>query len=198
MNEADNQDPAERARQQRFVQLFDDHSTELTGFAVRRVGASNAGDVVGETFLIAWQRLADIPPGHARAWLYAAALNVIRHQVRADSRRNRLADRVSFESPPAVTYSSGDPAADRLANQLVTRAVLARMSAPDQEMLRLAEWEQLSHQEIGRVLSCTATAVKVRLHRARRRFAAALTAETNTQPTDSAHPAPATTGKARP
>ncbi len=196
MNEADNQDPAARARQQRFVQLFNDHSTELTGFAVRRVGATNAGDVVGETFLIAWQRLADIPPGHTRAWLYAAALNVIRHQVRADGRRDRLADRVSFDSPPTTTYSSGDPA-DRFANQLVTRAVLARMSAPDQEMLRLAEWEQLSHQEIGRVLSCTATAVKVRLHRARRRFAAALTAETDASPADPAHPAPATIGKAR-
>lgn len=196
MNEADNRNPAARARQLRFVQLFNDHSTELTGFAVRRVGATDAGDVVGETFLIAWQRLADIPPDHARAWLYATALNVIRHQVRAVGRRDRLAERVSFESPPSTAYSSGDPA-DRFANQLVTRTVLARMSAADQEMLRLAEWEQLSHREIGRVLSCTATAVKVRLHRARRRFAAALTAETDPPPADLVHPTPATTGKAR-
>ena len=54
--------------------------------------------------------------------------------------------------------------------------MLAELSPGDQEVLRLVEWDGLDVAEAALVLRCTRTALKVRLHRARRRFAARLLA----------------------
>ena len=47
---------------------------------------------------------------------------------------------------------------------------MARLSADDRELLRLTAWEQLTRDEIATVLGCSANAVAIRLHRARRRL----------------------------
>jgi RNA polymerase sigma-70 factor (ECF subfamily) len=66
--------------------------------------------------------------------------------------------------------------AGQVSEQLRVRAVLAELRQADQEVLRLTEWEGLDVAEVARVLGCSRTAAKVRLHRARRRFAARLLA----------------------
>jgi RNA polymerase sigma-70 factor (ECF subfamily) len=58
------------------------------------------------------------------------------------------------------------------AEEGVARSVLDRMSAEDQELLRLALWEGLTPSEMAVVLGITDNAVYIRLHRARQRFAA--------------------------
>jgi RNA polymerase sigma-70 factor, ECF subfamily len=58
------------------------------------VGIDAAGDVVAETFLIAWRRLPEVPAQQARAWLYATARQVIANELRARQRRNRLSEGV--------------------------------------------------------------------------------------------------------
>src|SRR6266498_918304 len=74
----------------RFEGLFSGHYGELLRFAQRRVGIDAAGDVVAETFLIAWRRLPEVPAEHARAWLYMTARHVIANELRARQRRDRL------------------------------------------------------------------------------------------------------------
>lgn len=44
----------------------------------------------------------------------------------------------------------------------------------DRELLALAIWEGLDPGEIATVLACSRNAVRIRLHRARKRFAMAL------------------------
>jgi RNA polymerase sigma-70 factor (ECF subfamily) len=56
------------------------------------------------------------------------------------------------------------------------RTALANLAEPDQEVLRLVGWEELTVAEAATVLGCTRTAAAVRLHRARRRLAAAMAA----------------------
>jgi len=63
-----------------------------------------------------------------------------------------------------------------IAEQIRVRAVLESLSQMDQEVLRLTEWEQLDLTEAAAALGCSRTAAKVRLHRARRRFARRLAA----------------------
>ncbi|MDF2806481.1 MAG: polymerase subunit sigma-24 [Cellulosimicrobium sp.] len=48
---------------------------------------------------------------------------------------------------------------------------LARLGPDDQELLRLVAWEELARDEIALVLGISRAAVRVRLHRARRRLA---------------------------
>ena len=53
-------------------------------------------------------------------------------------------------------------------------AALAGLSRTDQELLRLAAWEQLGIADIAYVMECSQPAARVRLHRARARLASAL------------------------
>jgi RNA polymerase sigma-70 factor (ECF subfamily) len=163
---------AKRAKHSRLEELFAKHHGELMRFATRRVGPDLAGDVVASTFLIAWRRLSDIPHEHPRAWLYATARNVIANEMRSQRRRDALGARVGLMTKP----TQDDPAG-LVDERLRIRAVLDSLSPRDQEVLKLTEWEQLSITEASLVMGCTRAALKVRLHRARRRFAAQLYGE---------------------
>jgi RNA polymerase sigma-70 factor (ECF subfamily) len=61
-----------------------------------------------------------------------------------------------------------------LTEEQVVRQALARLRPHDQEILRLAEWEELTHAELAVVFGCSVNAVTIRLHRAHRRFEAEL------------------------
>ncbi|WP_084557231.1 RNA polymerase sigma factor [Hamadaea tsunoensis] len=159
------------AERLRFEELYRAHYAELTRFAARRVGADTAGDVVAGTFLVAWRRLSEIPADHPRAWLFATARLVIANELRARTRRDRLSARASAAAPAHV-----DDHATEVDERVRVRAVLAELSPADQEVLRLTEWEGLDVTEAALVLGCSRTALKVRLHRARRRFAQRLAA----------------------
>ena len=164
-------EPDNAAAQRRFEELFGAHYAELTRFAARRVGADAVGDVVAGTFLIAWRRFAELPADHTRAWLYATARQVIANELRARTRREKLAAKAAASGEAQVQDH-----ARRVDERLRVRAVLAELSPTDQEVLRLTEWEGLNVAEAALVLRCSPTAFKVRLHRARRRFARRLLA----------------------
>src|SRR6266540_1291305 len=138
----------------RFEGLFSGHYGELLRFAQRRVGIDAAGDVVAETFLIAWRRLPEVPAEHARAWLYMTARHVIANELRARQRRDRLSGhtRDDIATDRAV---AGDHATV-IAEQIRVRAVLESLSQMDQEVLRLTEWEQLDLTEAAAVVAAVA------------------------------------------
>ncbi|MDI1463895.1 sigma-70 family RNA polymerase sigma factor [Catellatospora sp. KI3] len=164
-------EPEHTAERQRFEELFDAHYAELTRFAARRVGADAAGDVVAATFLVAWRRLADLPTDHPRAWLYATARQIVANEVRGRTRWDRLTAKAAASGETRVEDHSA-----QVDEQLRVRAVLDSLSPADQELLRLTEWDGLDVAEAALVLRCSRTALKVRLHRARRRFAQRLLA----------------------
>ncbi|MDG4802548.1 sigma factor-like helix-turn-helix DNA-binding protein [Micromonospora sp. WMMD980] len=54
------------------------------------------------------------------------------------------------------------------------RTALSVLGEFDQEILRLIGWEELTVSEAAQVLDCTRATAAVRLHRARRRLAEAM------------------------
>lgn len=148
-----------------FVSLFELHHRALLAYAVRRVAdPADAADVVAETFLVAWRRLDEVPPdAQARPWLFGVARRVLANLRRGERRRLALADRLR-DAVVDVVPGPGDEASD------VERAV-AGLGELDQEILRLHAWDELAHDEIALVLGLSRGAVRVRLHRARRRLA---------------------------
>lgn len=154
---------------QRFEQLFRNHYALVMRYAVRRVGRDGAPEVVNETFLNAWRRLDDVPD-EPLPWLYGVARRVVANELRRRSRVDRLAGRVGASTPPPAEV------ADTVTDQVRVRAALAMLSDRDGEILRLSAWEQLTIAETAQVMGCSVAACKVRLHRARRRLQALLTA----------------------
>ena len=157
-------------RRRRFEDLYCAHQVPLLGFALRRTRSSDdAADVLAETFLVAWRRLEEIPAGPpARLWLYGTARRVLANLHRGERRRLALADRLKAEL--AVSYRPAAPAGE-LAE---ISAAFGRLPAADRELLALASWEGLDAGQIAVVLQCSRNAVRIRLHRARRRLAAEL------------------------
>ncbi len=157
---------AERAH--RFEELYAAHHVPLLGYALRRTdNTDDAADVLAETFLIAWRRLDEVPPGaQARLWLYGTARRVLANQRRGERRRLALADRLKADL--AVSYRPPEQGGE-LAD---IAAAMRSVPDSDRELLALSAWEGLDPGQIAAVLGCSRNAARIRLHRARRRFAA--------------------------
>jgi RNA polymerase sigma-70 factor, ECF subfamily len=163
--------PPDQRRRARHDALFTDHHDAVWRYAVRRVGAGAAEDVVAETFLVAWRRI-DAVPDHALPWLFGVARKVIANQRRGQRRLASLTLRLANEVDDA--HHEIRPETDVPADAVL--CALATLGERDQEALRLVYWEALSPSDAARVLGCSAAAMRVRLHRARSRLARALAA----------------------
>jgi RNA polymerase sigma factor (sigma-70 family) len=154
-------------RRRRFEQMYEAHYSPVLGYVMRRTDSpDDAADVIAETFLTAWRRLDDVPAGaEARPWLFGVARRMLANHGRAQRRRIALGERLRFEL--AAARYSREPAPG------LQGAAIAFRELPDadREILALAGWEGLDPGQIAVVLGCSRNAARIRLHRARRRFA---------------------------
>jgi RNA polymerase sigma factor (sigma-70 family) len=154
------------SRRDRFQAVYEANYHRVLGYALRRLDRDDAGDVVAETFLVAWRRLDDVPNGDAaRLWLYGTARRVLANQQRARRRRERLSERIRADLVPEGQPAPADPDVD------AASAAFARLRADERELLALVAWEGLDAGEIAQVYGCSRNAARIRVHRARRRFA---------------------------
>jgi RNA polymerase sigma factor (sigma-70 family) len=161
-------EPRSRA-EHRFGEIYEAHYGAVLAYARRRAPEGDlAQDAVSETFLVAWRRLADVPPGSdTLPWLYGVARRVIANQRRGTQRRADLATRLTGESSPAHDVDAAVISGD---DRRTVLAALGRLREGDREILRLSAWEELSHRDIAAVVGCSEATVAVRLHRARKRL----------------------------
>jgi RNA polymerase sigma-70 factor (ECF subfamily) len=158
----ENTDPVRR-----FTMLYREHHWRVRDFAYRRVGADLADDIVADTFLVTWRRINDVPDA-AVPWLYRVALYEIANLRRRQAKALRLQSALLEGNSGAGVAPSSDDATD------LVRAVahaFDSLTPREQEILRLAAWEQLSAAEGAAVLGCSVSAYRMRLHRARANLA---------------------------
>lgn len=147
-----------------FEEMFRaQHGVVLT-YARRRV--IDADDVVSEVFAAAWRRRAELPDPVV-GWLLRAASNYVLHDQRSRGRRAALTAR---SGGSGHVDDHADAVISRHDAGLLINGALAALSPADQELLRLAVWEQLTHDQLAYVTGCAVATVRVRLHRARRRL----------------------------
>jgi RNA polymerase sigma factor (sigma-70 family) len=155
-------------RRARFRAVYDAHYHRVLGYVLRRTATrEDAEDIVAETFLTAWRRLENVPTGSGGLlWLYGIARNTLANHRRGERRRGRLAGRLHKELGEQLSRP-----VDSGAEVALVAAAFARLRDDDRELLALAAWEGLDPGEIATVLGCSRNAARIRLHRARRRFA---------------------------
>ncbi len=158
-------------RVERFREVYDAAYPRILAYARRRARSTeDAFDAVSETFAAVWRRLDDLPGEPARtAWVYGVARRVLANQYRGVDRRKRLDQRLAGQP---------DTRSDDASYDLVHEA-LAALRPDDREILTLSAWDDLDNDEIAVVLETTPGNVAVRLHRARRRLAAAIEKRTS-------------------
>jgi RNA polymerase sigma-70 factor, ECF subfamily len=142
---------------------------------LRRFGvpAADADDAAQQVFLVAADKLADVPIERERAFLYATAARIAANARRSIRRRQNAYDHLSH-APEEPTLSQDD-----LSDQLRARALLDRVMAEIADDLRevfvLFEIEELSIQDIASMLGLPVGTVGSRLRRARKAFQQAVT-----------------------
>ena len=158
-----------------FGAIFDRHGSTLFRFLARRVDPSEAEDLLGEVFRIAFERRSAFERDRdsARPWLYGIAANVVAKHYRSQARRLRAIARVSAEralddDPAERAVAAADAAArwTRVVNAIGT------LPAAERQVLLLFAWEELSYDEIALALGIPVGTVRSRLSRGRARLAA--------------------------
>lgn len=159
------------ARVRRFEAVAGDVYEPLQRYLRRRASATDAADVLSESFLTVWRRLDDVPADDPLPWCYGIARRCLANHRRSDERRGRLTDRIvahrlpEHDGDPQDRIERTDPALD---------AAIRQLTLAEQEVVRLWAWEQLEPREIAVVLNQTPNAVSVALSRSRRKLAASL------------------------
>lgn len=161
-----------------FTSVYAAHYPDIVRYGVRRLADPEvSAELAQEVFMVAWRR-RDQVPDRSLPWLYGVARRLLANQWRA--RRSRPAP-VPMADPDLVAQPPGGSRPEVAAELVDLAAALATLSDLDQEILRLVGWEQLTVTEAAAALECSRTAAGVRLHRARRRLAAALSTTTGDQ-----------------
>lgn len=150
----------------KFTEIYTRYGRLIQAYCARRTSPSQVADAVAEVFLVAWRRLDQMPDiDEALPWLYGTAYRVISHQWRSKTRTRRLVQRL-LDVDVAETWTTESIVIHRHEHDQV-RLAASRLKPIDQEILRLTIWEELSHAEVGVVLSIDPGAVKQRAYRAR-------------------------------
>jgi RNA polymerase sigma-70 factor (ECF subfamily) len=152
-----------------FAELYRQHYARVLAFALRRIGRPAADDVVAETFLVAWRRRDELV-GDPLPWLLGVARRVLANQLRGSMRFEAVAQRARLQAKQAEEARVDDT----LLLDAPIAVALASLGERDRESLLLVAWEGLSPAQAARVVGCTPTTFRVRLHRAKKRLERAL------------------------
>jgi RNA polymerase sigma-70 factor (ECF subfamily) len=173
---------------QDFARLLREHKDPVYGLAVHLLDSpEDAQDVVQDVFLKLWRRGQEVEAAARPAWLMRVCRNAcLDHLRRRKVRRQHHAEPgQTFKgvgSPEELEGSSGREAHFELSDEgagarhiedrsEVQRIVLAmrELKEPQRSVIMLRELHDLSYEEIARVTELSLSAVKVNLHRARKR-----------------------------
>jgi len=167
---------AQQGSDEAFTKLVEAYQTHVYNLCYRMLGEpESAEDAAQETFLRAFQHLHRYDSKRPFAtWL----LSIAAHYCIDRLRRRRFAmmsidqdeEEGGFELPDA---DAPNPEAEAVHSEQRQRmqGLLKRLDAVDRAAIVLRYWEDYSEAEIAEALDLTVSAVKSRLHRARRELA---------------------------
>jgi RNA polymerase sigma-70 factor (ECF subfamily) len=183
MDDGPERDPAGEAggpAQERpdFDTLYQRHSREVWALAYARwMNSDTAMDITQEAFLRLWKKLEEGEVIlNVRAWLLRVARNLAEDHAKSAFRRNGT-------HPPAlmnaVQSREGLPldSLEKEETSAQVRELLEELSKQDREILTYRYALEYNTEQIAEVLGINATAVHMRLSRARQRLAERLKAQ---------------------
>lgn len=164
-----------------FDQIYYKYEARVYNLVLRLVSnPEDAQDITQEAFINAYRGWKDFRhDARVYTWLYTIAYNLCKNWFKTRDRR-REREPVSLDD--AIETDSGELSRDvadwRTAPEslLMSREWSAQIQKavealpPEyREILVLAQWEDLSYEEIARITGLSVPAVKTRLHRARQK-----------------------------
>jgi len=166
---------AQRGNDEAFTRLVETYQTPVYNLCYRMLGEAEAAeDAAQETFLRAYQNFAHYDCQRPFAtWLLSIAAHYCIDRLR---RRRFVSFSLDDDSEMEVELPDRhalDPEAESVRSEEHQRLhnLLQSLDQTDRAALVLRYWHEYSEVEIAEALSLTVSAVKSRLHRARRALA---------------------------
>jgi RNA polymerase sigma factor (sigma-70 family) len=153
----------------RLTAALEEASPALLAYLQRRVGFDDAPDLLGETMVVAWRRVADLPadPERARMWLFGIARGTLLNHARGERRRWALADRVRG-------HAASDAAAPPADHGAEVRDAIGRLEPDLAELVRLVHWDRMSLVEAAEMLGIPDSTARGKYARAKEQLRVAL------------------------
>lgn len=152
---------------QLFGSIFDRHFVAIHAYFARRVARTDADDLAGEVFRIAFEKRAGFDPGHGyvRPWLFGISHNVLSRHFRSSTRKDRAVTRLGREH----NHNDGgvEDRIDAAVNGAELHRLLEGLRPEEREALILFAVDQLSYDEIAAVMDTPIGTVRSRISRAR-------------------------------
>ena len=160
-----------------FDRMIGEYESPIFNYALRMVGdADRAADITQDTFIKAYRKLDTLTDATStRSWLYRIATNTALDELR----RRRHTTPLQQEDRDRVVDERPGPEAQFMNAQLDERIgrALLRLRPNHRQCLLLSDLEEMSAQQIGRMLEMRPGAVRVLLCRARGEMRRHLAAE---------------------
>jgi len=156
----------------RLTSVLETAASDLLAYLERRVGSDDAPDLLGETMVVAWRRIRDLPKDEERArmWLFGIARGTVQNHARGERRRWALAERIRLQVRESQTAPAADAGAD-------VRDAIDRLDSDLAELVRLVHWERFSLVDAAELLGIPASTARGRYQRAKDHLRAALSVE---------------------
>lgn len=153
-----------------FERAYTKHLPAVSGFLYRRVERRFVEDLAADVFSVAWRRRASVAEGEELPWLYRIAANLV-----ANHRRKQATGVALFA---ALRPADSAPSAEDIVIADATLGEAWRgLRTHDREILALALVEGLAVADIAVILAISVNAASIRLHRAKKRLAVLLRAD---------------------
>jgi RNA polymerase sigma-70 factor (ECF subfamily) len=153
---------AARGDARAFSRLYEEHKDRVWALARRMAGPENAGELVQDVFVRAWQKLGTFR-GEARfsTWLHRLAVNLIlsRRSAWATQRARFIGDDDLLQDQPAR------PSGRELGMDFEN--AIGRLPDGARTIFVLHDVEGYRHEEIAALLGISSGTTKAQLHRAR-------------------------------
>jgi RNA polymerase sigma-70 factor, ECF subfamily len=152
-----------------FREAYEGHKDLLYRFALRMTGsATMAEELVHDCFLMLWRKAVAHDPerGTLRGFLIGVTRNLAFKRLRKEREFDELRDDTAVCEPVHV---------EAIGRAEMVQQAVAALPPLQREALILAEYEELTLEEIARATGADLAAVKSRLHRARENLRRLLT-----------------------
>jgi RNA polymerase sigma-70 factor, ECF subfamily len=163
---------AQKGNSDAFTQMVEEFQRPVFNLCYRMLGdAAEAEDAAQETFMRAYRSIKNYDKSRPfPTWLLSIAAHYCIDQIR----KRRMAivpiEDLGF-AEPSDDAPGPESSLSRSEEQREVRGLLNELSSVDRAAVVMYYWYDFSYEEIGNALSLTESAVKSRLHRARRDMA---------------------------